>query len=257
MIDTHCHIDDPQYSAEFDHFIALQREGGVERIIVPGINAGSIASVHSVCSRYPDYLLPAMGLHPEDVHDDWQQQSDLIHSALTDPARHYVAVGEIGLDYYWDRTFMAEQQEAFRLQCRWARELHLPVIVHCREALQETIAILSEEMAGVSLPGVFHCFTGSRETALQLIKMGFYLGIGGTLTFKNCRLREQLAGVPIERLVLETDAPYMAPVPHRGQRNESRWMSHVIDELMRIYNLPYEEIDRITTANAKALFRLN
>ena len=249
MIDTHAHIDDSQYQEDFDAFIAAQKQAGVQRIIVPGINADSVASVADVCSRYPDFLFPAAGLHPEEVKEDWASQLQIISSALD--SYDYIAIGEIGLDYYWDRTYVNEQKEVLRRQLAWALDRDKPVIIHSREATDDILSIL-REFPG--LQGVFHCFTGSRETADILLKMGFYLGIGGVLTFKNCKLRETLATVPLDRILLETDSPYMAPVPYRGKRNESRFMIHVAQLLSDVYQVPVHTIDKATTANALRLF---
>ena len=170
-----------------------------------------------------------------------------------------MAIGEIGLDYYWDTTFKAEQQEVFRLQLALAMELNLPVMIHNREATEDTLRILKEaqqnqEQAPNTLRSVIHCFNGSKETAQQILQMGFYLGIGGVLTFKNCKLSETLDSVPLDRIVLETDAPYLAPTPHRGERNESRLMTYVVERLTQVYNCPIEHINEVTTANAKLLF---
>lgn len=253
MIDTHCHIDDPQYADGLDDFLAAQQAGGVECMLVPGVDASSIASVGSLADRYPDYLLPALGLHPENVHDDWQEQLTAIREELFAPHRRYIAIGEIGLDYHWDTTYKEQQHAVLREQLRWAEALHLPVMIHNRDATEDTLRILREFPA---VRGVFHCFSGSREVAEEVLRMGYYLGIGGVLTFKNCRLAETLAHIPIGRLVLETDAPYMAPVPHRGKRNESRWMSYVVDRLADIYLVSPKDVERTTTDNAKGLFSL-
>lgn len=263
MIDTHCHIDDPQYAEGFDDFVAQQKAGGVEYILVPAIDAASLVSVEKVCALYPGYLLPAAGLHPENVGPDWETQLSVVSDALLTSPERYIAVGEIGLDYHWDVTCKAEQQEVFRRQLLLARRLNLPVMVHTRDAMADTFAIVNEvadyQDAGCPLyplRGVLHCFSGSYEMAQRFLALGFYLGIGGVLTFKNSRLSETLARLPLDRLVLETDAPYMAPVPHRGERNESRWMSFVAERLANLYGIGVEEIDRRTTANARALFAI-
>ena len=251
MIDTHAHIDDPQYAEELDAFIAQQKAGGVEAILVPGVDTENIAAVQDVCKRFPGYLFPAIGLHPENIGADWESQLSIIHSQLS--INNYIAVGEIGLDYHFDTTFKSEQQAALRQQLTWAVERDLPVMIHSRDATEDCLNIL-REFPG--LRGVMHCYSGSNETAKEIIKMGLYLGIGGVITFKNCKLRENLNGIPLERLVLETDAPYMAPVPFRGQRNESRWMTYVVQVLAEVYQTTVVEVDRVTTANAKALFGL-
>lgn len=257
MIDTHCHIDDPQYADGLDAFLVDQRESGVEAILVPGVDKTSVKDVLSVCDKYPEYLFPALGLHPENVKEDWQEQLHVL-KATVDARMHsdspMIAIGEIGLDYHWDVTFKSEQQEALREQMHWAEQYDLPVMIHSRDATEDTLNILREFP---SVRGVMHCFSGSHEVAKQVVEMGYYLGIGGVLTFKNCKLSEHLVGIPLERLVLETDAPYMAPVPHRGKRNESKWMWHVAERLAEVYQCSVEEVNAVTTANAKALFVIN
>ncbi len=269
MIDTHCHIDDPQYAEELDAFLAEQRQDGVECILVPGVDRTSVKDVLEVCDRYPNYLFPALGLHPENVKDDWQEQLRVLKEAVDKrmqssgnslPFREgkgvgsLIAIGEIGLDYHWDTTFKEQQQEALREQMRWAEQYDLPVMIHSRDATEDTLKILREFP---NVKGVMHCFSGSHEVAEQVVKMGYYLGIGGVITFKNCKLAEHLVGIPLERLVLETDAPYMAPVPYRGKRNESRWMWYVAERLAQVYNCSPEYINEVTTANAKELFVIN
>lgn len=253
MIDTHCHIDDPQYADGLPDFLAVQQAHGVEAMLVPGVDASSIVSVGRLADAYPDYLFPALGLHPENIHDDWQQQLEQIRSELFAPHRRYIAIGEIGLDYHWDTTYKEQQHIVLRTQMQWAEQLHLPVMIHSRDATEDTLSILREFP---NVKGVFHCFSGSREVAQQILQMGYYLGIGGVLTFKNCKLAEHLSVAPLDRLLLETDAPYMAPVPHRGERNESRWMCFVAERLADIYKVSEEDIFRITTRNARTLFSL-
>ena len=250
MIDTHCHIDEEAFDADREEVIARQQESGVEAMIVPGVNVASIETVLQVCRAHPGYCFPALGLHPEDVKADWQEQLATVEQAIREHRNELVAIGEIGLDYYWDKTFKEEQQEVLRRQMELAKELDLPVILHNREATEDIIRIVRE----VGGCGVFHCFNGSRETTQQILDMGFYIGIGGVLTFKNSKLAEKLENVPLERILLETDAPYMAPVPHRGERNESRFMIHVAERLAQVYNCTIEDIISATTVNAKQLF---
>ena len=273
MIDTHCHIDDPQYQP-LDEYLRTQYEGGVEAIIVPATTAASSKQVLELCSisspsgggREGASVYAALGLHPEEVGPDGSQQLDEIESLITfnlstrrllstlnSQLSTIMAIGEIGLDYHFSTQFKTEQQSAFRRQLGWAKQWELPVIIHSRDATEDCLRILREEDIHW---GVMHCFSGSHETAEQVIKQGLYLGIGGVITFKNCKLREALVGIPLERLVLETDGPYMAPVPHRGERNESRWMHYVMEVLAEVYQCPIERVDEVTTANAKALFRL-
>lgn len=260
MIDTHCHIDAEEFAADRSEVLASQQAEGVQAIIVPGVSLASVQTVMSVCAQYPSFCYPALGLHPEEIKADWQQQMAEIEAQIRHYASQLVAVGEIGLDYYWDKTYKQEQQQALRQQLLLAKELNLPVILHNRESTEDIIRIVREVQADTTsanpLRGVFHCFTGSREVAQQIIQMGFYLGIGGVITFKNCKLSEHLGDVPLERILLETDAPYMAPVPHRGKRNESRWMSFVANKLAEVYSTTPTTIIEVTTRNARVLFGL-
>ena len=261
MIDTHAHIDDEQYADDIDSFILNQQQAGVSRILVPATNADSCLSVLSLCARYPDYCVPALGLHPEDVSDDYLTRLQAIHSLILCHRNRLCAIGEIGLDYHFSTLYKEQQLDAFRQQMQWALDLDLPVMIHSRDATDDCLRIV-EEYAAQGLRGVMHCFSGSYETAQRILRTGFYMGIGGVITFKNAHLALTLSGngrppIPLERLVLETDSPYMAPVPHRGQRNESRYLTHVIDVLAHTYNTTSDLIDRITTNNARQLFHLS
>ncbi len=258
MIDTHCHIDDEQYRPDLEAFVQQQQQDGVELILVPATDVRSCDSVLDVCDRYPNYLLPALGLHPEEVKEDWQEQLDTIYQKVTNRRKQgcsLIAIGEIGLDYHWDVTYKEAQIAAFKQQIEWALALDLPVMIHSRDATEDSLSIL-RTYASKGLRGVMHCYSGSHETAVQILEMGLYLGIGGVLTFKNCKLANALVGLPLDRIVLETDAPYMAPVPHRGERNESRWMKHVVEKLSEVYQISPTEIEKQTNLNAKCLFRL-
>lgn len=258
MIDTHCHIDEEAFAPDREEVIARQQQSGVQAMVVPGVNVASIETVLNVCHAHPGFCYPALGLHPEDVKADWREQLATIETAIRAHREELVAIGEIGLDYYWDKTFKEEQKEVLRRQLLLARELNLPVILHNREATEDILTIVKE----VGGRGVFHCYSGSKETAEIILKMGFYLGIGGVLTFKNSKLGETLREISItnhqlpitNRLLLETDAPYMAPTPHRGERNESRWMIHVAERLAQVYNCSVEHIIEVTSANARSLF---
>ncbi len=260
MIDTHCHIDETAFDTDREEVIVRQKEAGVEAMIVPGVNAASIETVLQVCHAHEGYCFPALGLHPEDVKADWQEQLAIVEQAIRAHRDKLVAIGEIGLDYYWDKTFKEEQQEVLRRQLLLACELDLPVILHNREATEDILTIVKEivnrQSSNRPLTGVFHCFNGSRETVQQILEMGFYVGIGGVLTFKNSKLAEKLDVVPLDRILLETDAPYMAPVPHRGERNESRFMIHVAERLSEVYKCPIETVISATNVNAKQLFSI-
>ena len=278
MIDTHCHIDEEAFEPDREEVIARQQQSGVQAMIVPGVNVASINSVMELCHAHPGYCYPALGLHPEDVQADWREQLATVEAAIRAHRDELVAIGEIGLDYYWDKTFKEEQKEVLRRQLLLARELNLPVILHNREATEDILSIVNtiandqspitndqSPMTNNQLRGVFHCYSGSKETAEIILKMGFYLGIGGVLTFKNSKLSETLKELnqssitnhqlPItNRLLLETDAPYMAPTPHRGERNESRFMALVAERLAQVLNVSVDEIIEATSANARQLF---
>ena len=262
MIDTHCHIDEEAFVADREEVIVRQQAEGVRAMIVPGVNVASIETVLDACHAHPGYCFPALGLHPEDVKENWVADMATVETAIRAHRDELVAIGEIGLDYYWDKTYKEEQKEVLRRQLRLAQELDLPVILHNREATEDILTIVKE----VGGRGVFHCYSGSKETAEMILNMGFYLGIGGVLTFKNSKLGETLKELNtdyriqntdlISRLVLETDAPYMAPVPHRGERNESRFMEHVVERLSEVLNYSKETIIACTNANSRRLFGL-
>lgn len=250
MIDTHIHLDEEAYASDREEVIARQRESGVEVMIVPGVNAASIPGILDVCRKHSGYCYPALGFHPQDVKDDWKEQWDIIEKAIRENRSELVAIGEIGFDYYWDTTFKDAQREVFQRQLDLAEELNMPVMIHSREATEDTLNVLKN----AHVRGVIHCFSGSREVAQQYMNMGFYLGIGGVLTFKNSKLAEHLDVVPLDHIVLETDGPYLAPAPHRGERNESRLMIHVAERLAQVYNCSVEQVIEATSSNARQLF---
>ena len=251
MIDTHCHLDGEEFAEDLEAVIARAREAGVEAIGVPGIDQKSCKTVMELCRRYPDYCFPMLGLHPEEVRDDWKEVLNAIAPMLSE----VIAIGEVGLDFYWSRGYEEYQLQAFEEQVRWSVEMRLPLMIHCRKAQNEMLHILKrykEELPG----GVFHCFTGSTIEVQELLQFDhFVLGIGGVLTFKKSKLPETLLeAVPLERIVLETDAPYMAPVPMRGQRNEPAFVAHVRRKLAEVYGVSEETVDRVTTANVQRIF---
>ena len=265
FIDTHCHLDGDEFAADRHEVVQRAREAGCTKIFLPAIDVASCKTVLDVCAQYPDYCYPMLGLHPEEVKADWREQLAAIRNLLQSPLPleraegevSPIAIGEVGLDYYWSRDFEQEQLQAFEEQVKWAIELQLPLMIHCRKAQNEMVAILkryARELPG----GVFHCFTGNEQEARQLLDFDrFVLGIGGVLTFKKSHLPEVLpACVPLDRIVLETDAPYMAPVPMRGKRNESAFIRHVIARLAEAYGVSEEEICRQTTATARRVFRV-
>lgn len=252
MIDTHSHIYGPEFDEDRDEVINNALQAGIEKIFLPNINAESISRMFAVASRYPGVCYPMIGLHPEDVKDDWQSVLEDMHQYLP----KVVAVGEAGLDFYWDSTYKKEQIEALEHQISWAKEYDLPLVIHMRKAEQELFEVMDRHKSD-DLRGIFHCFSGSKETAQRMLAYeGFVLGIGGVLTFKNCRLSETLKYVPIDRIVLETDAPYLAPVPHRGKRNEPAYVHHVAQFLSQIYNVTLEELNLVTNNRVKSIFNI-
>ena len=246
FIDTHCHLDGEEFRDDLDAVVTRAREAGVAAIGVPGINLESLDTVLELCRRYPYFCYPMLGLHPEDVKADWRDVLAAIKPAL----QSVKAVGEVGLDYYWSREFEKEQLEAFEEQVRWAVEFQLPLMIHCRKAQNEMVAIIKKYQN--DLPGgVFHCFTGNEHEAAELLQFDkFVLGIGGVSTFKKSHLPEVLpAVVPLDRIVLETDAPYMAPVPKRGERNEPAFVAYVLKRLAETYGVSEEEVAQKTNEN--------
>ena len=254
MIDTHCHLDGEEFRKDLDAVIARAKEAGVEAIGVPGIDIKSCQTVLEVCRRYPGYCYPMLGLHPEEVRADWESVlAQLRQYRLLD----CIAIGEVGLDFYWSREFEQEQLLAFEEQVRWSVEMQLPLMIHCRKAQNEMVAILKKYRG--DLPGgVFHCFTGNALEAQELLQFDrFVLGIGGVLTFKKSHLPEVLPTVvPLDRIVLETDAPYMAPVPQRGQRNEPAFVAYVLKRLAEAYGVSEEEVARQTNANCEKILNI-
>ena len=257
FVDTHCHLDGEEFAEDLEQVIARAREAGVKAIGVPGIDLKSCDSVMALCERYPDFCFPMLGLHPEEVRNDWREVLDIIKLKAQSSKFKVLAIGEIGLDFYWSREFEEAQLQAFEEQVRWSVELQLPLMIHCRKAQNEMVNILKrykDDLPG----GVFHCFTGNTIEAQELLSFErFVLGIGGVLTFKKSKLPETLKEtVPLERIVLETDAPYMAPVPMRGQRNEPAFVAYVLSKLAEIYGVDEETVSAVTTANVERVFPL-
>lgn len=252
-IDTHTHIDGEEFKDDLDVVIQRAKDAGALKLFVPGINLTSIENIKGVCHRYPNYCYGMVGLHPEDVKADYMDVLNKMQSVITEG----IAIGEVGLDFYWSREFEKEQLIAFERQVEWSVETGLPLMIHCRKAQNEMVKIMrkyEDRLHG----GVFHCFTGNEKEATELLTFkGFALGIGGVLTFKKSNLPQTLpAVVPLERIVLETDSPYMAPVPHRGERNESSYIPHIIDKMAEAYGVTADEVATVTTANVKRIFPL-
>ena len=254
-IDTHCHLDGEEFAEDREQVVVRAKEAGVSAIFLPAIDVKSCQTVLDTCAQYPDYCYPMLGLHPEEVRADWQAQLAEIRSLITYHSSLIISIGEVGLDFYWSREFEQEQLLAFEEQVRWSVETRLPLMIHCRKAQNEMVSILKKYAH--DLPGgVFHCFTGNELEARELLQFdGFVLGIGGVSTFKKSHLPEVLpATVPLDRIVLETDAPYMAPVPYRGQRNEPAFVLQVLCRLAEAYGVSEEEVACTTTETAKRVF---
>ena len=252
MIDTHSHIYSEEFDADGDEVIQRAKEAGVTRIVLPNVDAQSLPRMLELEAQYPDYCYAAVGLHPESVKENYQIELDIIREELE--RRKYLAVGEIGIDLYWDKTYQTEQIRAFQTQVEWAIEFNLPVIIHVRNSHNETIQAL-KPYSGKGLKGIFHCFGGTPEEAAEIFSLGdFKLGIGGVVTFKNSGLAATLMHIPLEKLVLETDSPYLTPVPFRGKRNESSYLRYVAARLSEIYAVPQDEVNRITTESANSVF---
>lgn len=253
--DTHCHLDGEEFAEDREQVIERAREAGVGKIFLPAIDLSASRRILDLCRQYPDYLYPMVGLHPEEVRADWREQLENIKQLLFPLSSKIIAIGEVGLDFYWSREFEQEQQEAFEEQVRWSVETRLPLMIHCRKAQNELVAILrryAKDLPG----GVFHCFTGNEHEAAELLQFdGFVLGVGGVLTFKKSHLPEVLpAAVPLDRIVLETDAPYMAPVPMRGQRNEPAYTRYVLERMAEAYGVSQETLAAQTNANVARVF---
>lgn len=254
FIDTHTHLDGEEFDADRDETIQRAKDAGVSKVFIPAIDMLSVSRVLAVCDRYPGYAYPMIGLHPEEVRADWQDVLKEMKPVLDANRDKVIAVGEVGLDYYWSREFEQEQLLAFEEQVRWSIEYRLPLMIHCRKGQNEMVRLLRSYEK--KLPGgVFHCFTGNEKEAAELLSFDrFVLGIGGVLTFKKSHLPEVLPTVPLDRIVLETDSPYMAPVPMRGKRNESAYVAYVLKRMAECYGVSEEQVAETTNANVKRVF---
>lgn len=253
MIDTHSHIYLPRFRDDFDAMLERAREAGITDIYLPNIDRDSIPDLVAVAQRH-SHCHPMMGLHPGHVKEDYQQQLAAVFHELDQPDHPYCAVGEIGMDLFRDKHFAEEQRMAFGVQIQKAKEMGLPIVIHCREAFDEIFAVL-EAYRDERLFGIFHCFTGSEAQARQAIDLNMKLGIGGIVTFKNAGLDKVVAKIDLEHIVLETDAPYLAPEPFRGKRNEPAYTRYVAEKIAELKAVSLADVDRITTANADAIFR--
>jgi TatD DNase family protein len=251
ITDTHTHLYSEEFDQDRDQMIQRAIDAGVSRFFIPAIDAASTQPMYDLEQKYPDNVFLMMGLHPTYVKDNYLDELKHVETELA--KRKFYAVGEIGIDLYWDKTHLKEQQIAFRTQIQWAKQYKLPIVIHCRDAFDEIFEILEEEKSD-DLFGIFHCFTGTHEQALQAISYNMKLGIGGVVTFKNGKIDQFLNQIDLKHIVLETDSPYLAPIPFRGKRNESSYLVNVVAKLADIYDVSEEEIATITTQNSKDVF---
>ena len=253
LIDTHTHLFSSQFDDDRHLIVQNAIDKGVSKMLLPNINSQTIDAMHKLCADFPTHCYPMMGLHPCDVKENYLEELQIVKSYLDKGS--YVAVGEIGIDLYWDKDTLDIQKEAFRQQLIWAKEYNLPVAIHIRESFDEVFEII-EEINDDHLSGVFHCFTGNEAQAKKAIELGFMLGVGGVVTFKNSGLDKTLKNLDLNHLILETDSPYLAPTPHRGQRNESSFLPLIAQKLAEIYEINVEEVAKVTSHNANTLFKL-
>ena len=255
FIDTHTHLFSSSFNEDRNDAVQRAINAGVDKLLLPNIDIESISAMYDLCNQFPNNCFPMMGLHPGSVDENWERNLEVIKEHLF--TRNNLAVGEIGMDLYWDKTFQDAQAQAFRQQISWAKELKLPIIIHAREAFEEIFDIV-DELNDDNLRGIFHCFTGTLEQARKIQEYGgFMLGLGGVLTYKKSGLDEVVKDIPIDMIVLETDSPYLPPTPHRGKRNESAYLIHIAEKLAEIKQMKLTEVADLTTANARQMFNLN
>lgn len=253
LTDTHTHLYYETDEEKLDLLMQRCFDHKVERLFLPNVDVASIAQIDHLIGKYPDNCFAMAGLHPCEVKEGYELVLDEICESIAD--RQIYAIGEIGIDLHWDKTTLDIQKSAFREQIKWAKDLDLPIVIHCREAFDEIFEVLESER-DEQLRGIFHCFTGNMDQALQAIDLGFYLGIGGVVTYKKSGLDEVLKHIPLANIVLETDAPYLAPTPYRGKTNESSYLVHIAGKLSEIYGVSMEEIASVTTANSVNIFKI-
>lgn len=254
FIDSHTHLYLPEFDNDRATVIENSIKSGIKIMLLPNIDSGTITSMLEVCKTYPENCFPMIGLHPTSIQEDYLDQLKSISDQLRQ--NPFIAIGEVGLDLHWDKTFLLQQKDAFVRQIELSRNYQLPLVIHCREAFTEIIDILKEVRNQELYIGVFHCFSGTVEEAKQIISLGFKLGIGGVVTFKKTTLHEVVQNISLSEFILETDAPYLAPVPYRGKRNESAYIPLIAEKIAELKNIPVEEVARVTTETAKSLFKL-
>ena len=252
LIDTHTHVYDHQFSLDRNEAMKRALDAGVGMMLLPNVDASTIAPMLELHEQYPDCTRVMMGLQPEEVKEDYKEVLSMMEKELERGI--YIGVGEVGLDFYWDVTFERQQLDALEIQLAWSKQLGLPLSIHCRNAFDKMVKILDKKQDG-GLRGIMHCYTGTEEEAKVYLKLGFHLGLGGVTTYKNCGVKDYLPNLPLDRIVLETDAPYLAPVPCRGKRNEPSFLVHTAKCIAEILQMPLEDFAAATTSNVKDLFQ--
>lgn len=253
LVDTHAHLYVEQFDGELDEVMERAKANGVNRILLPNIDSSTTERLWDTVNAYPENCVPMMGIHPCSVGENVGKELKHVEEELA--TNRYIAVGEIGIDLYWDKTFVKEQISAFETQMEWAKELNLPIAIHCRDSFDEIFESVGKVQDG-SLRGVLHCFTGNQDQAQKTIDLGLHIGLGGVLTFKNSGVDKAVIDVPMDKIILETDSPYLAPTPYRGKRNESSYTKLVAEKLAEVKSITLEEVAVITTQNAERLFNL-
>ncbi len=253
LIDTHTHLFLPEFDTDRDQVILNAKENGIEKVLLPNVDSTTIGPLVELASKYPDFCFPMIGLHPTSIKEDHKVELENIEHWLKQ--RKFYAIGEIGMDLYWDKTFKSQQEEAFRYQIELAKKYELPIVIHARDSFDEIFKIM-DDVVDEKLYGVFHAFTGNEMQAERIIEWGFKIGIGGIITFKNSNLSKVVHNIDINHIVLETDSPYLSPVPNRGKRNESANVIHIANKIAEIKNITLNEVAEVTTLNAKELFNL-
>jgi len=251
LIDTHCHLYMPDFRPDLDALMQRAQLAGVEKFYLPAIDSEVINDILVFETAYPGKAFAMMGIHPCSIKEDYNEELRITEEWLN--KRPFAAIGEIGLDFYWDKTFTTQQYHAFETQMQWALQRSMPIVIHSRNAMQQTIDTL-KPFAEKGLRGIFHCFSGTAADAEQITALGFLLGIGGVITYKNAGLGAALENIGLEHLVLETDAPYLTPVPFRGKRNESSYLTYIAQKLAEVKKVTVEEVAEVTTANAEKIF---
>ncbi|MEX1002559.1 MAG: TatD family hydrolase [Crocinitomicaceae bacterium] len=256
LIDTHTHLFAEQFDEDRNEIVQKAQEAGISKLLLPNIDTATIDAMHQMVKDHPGVCYPMMGLHPSSVTENWEKDLAVVKKHLFEGDQNYIAVGEMGIDLYWDKSTLEVQQKAFRQQAEWAKELGLPIVIHVRDAFDEVFELV-DELNDDKLTGVFHCFTGTKEQAEHIISYGgFKMGLGGVLTFKNAGLDQSIKDIDLKHFVLETDSPYLAPHPNRGKRNESSYITYVASKLAEVKGISIEEVAEITTQNAVEVFGL-